>query len=177
MSKTQADDRPVSVRERILITAGLVAALTCVGVPTAVAAHDAQVQAAAAKAMTAAVPAYQGAIELGGSLDQLAVQSVQAKQAYDAEQARIAAQKAAEAAAAQAAAAAAAQQAAAQAAAQQHAAKQQTAQAATIQSSPTPSSVPLVATPGSSDTGRYNTSGCGSAGATTNPDGSVTCAG
>lgn len=163
----------------IISGAVLVALLGGGGTAVAVAAHNAQVQEDAARAMRAAAPAYQGAIQLGGSLDLLSVQSVQAKQAYDAEQARIAAEKAAEAAAAQAAAEAAAQQAAQQAAAQkaaQQAAVQQ--QAATQSSDPAPTNdVPLVSTPGSSDSGRYDTSGCGSAGATTNPDGSVTCAG
>jgi hypothetical protein len=104
----------------------VVAVLGGAGTAVAITAHNAQVQEDAARAMHAAAPAYQGAIELGGNLDALNTQSVQAKQAYDAEQARIAAEKAAEAAAAaQAAAQLAAQQAAAQQAAAQQAAQQQ----------------------------------------------------
>lgn len=107
-----------------MVLAVIVATVTGV----AAAAHAAQVKANAEHAMTAAAPAYQGAIELGGDLDALAAQSVQAKSAYDAEQARLAAeaaqraadeaaraaQEAADAAARQAADAAAAQEAAAQ---------------------------------------------------------------
>jgi hypothetical protein len=150
----------------------VVAVLGGAGTAVAITAHNAQVQEDAARAMHAAAPAYQGAIELGGNLDALNTQSVQAKQAYDAEQARIAAEKAAEAAAAaQAAAQLAAQQAAAQQAAQQQAAAQQA-------NDPAPSNdVPFIPDPNSSDGGRFDTSQCGAAGAQTNPDGSVTCAG
>jgi hypothetical protein len=149
----------------------VVAVLGGAGTAVAVAAHNAQVQEDAARAMHAAAPAYLGAIELGGNLDALNTQSVQAKQAYDAEQARIAAEKAAEAAAVQAAAQLAAQQAAAQQATQQQATQQQA-------NDPAPSEdVPFIPDPNSSDGGRFDTSQCGAAGAQTNPDGSVTCAG
>lgn len=94
---------------------------------------DAQVQANAAQAMAAAAPAYEGAISLGGDLDELAVKSVQAKAAYDAEQARIAAEQAA---AAEAARVAAEQAAAQQAAAEQAAAQQQTQRQATTNDAP-----------------------------------------
>jgi hypothetical protein len=83
---------------------------------------DAQVRENAAQAMSAAAPAYQGAISLGGDLDDLAVKSVQAKAVYDAEQARIAAEQAAAAEAARVAA----EQVAAQQAAAEQAAQQQT---------------------------------------------------
>ena len=118
MSDTQGD-QPVSAKSRIIL--GLFAALivAAAAVFIGVTAHNAQVQADAKKAMTAAAPAYQGAISLGGDLDQLSSKSVQAKAAFDAEQQRLAAEKAAaEAAAAQAAAAAAAQAAADEAARQ-----------------------------------------------------------
>jgi hypothetical protein len=85
---------------------------------------DAQVRANAAQAMAAAAPAYQGAISLGGGLDELAVKSVQAKAAYDAEQARIAAEQAAAAEAARVQAEQAAQKAAAEQAARQQATTQ-----------------------------------------------------
>lgn len=156
----------------IITSAVLVALVGGTGTAVAIGAHNAQMQADADKAMTAAAPAYQGAIELGGNLDALNVQAVQAKRAYDAEQARIAAEQAAEAAAA----ALAAQQAAAQAAAQQQAAQQAAAQQA--QSDPAPANdVPFIPDPNSSDGGRFDTSQCGAAGATTNADGSVSCAG
>jgi preprotein translocase subunit SecF len=169
MSETQSDK--VSVKARIIGATLAVALLGGGGTAIGITVHNAQVEADAAHAMKVAAPAYLGAIELGGSLDQLNVQSVQAKQAYDAEQARIAAQKAAEAAAAAAAARAAAEQAAQQQAAQQ-------TYQASQENDPAPTNdVPLVSTPGSADSGRYDTSNCGAAGATTNPDGSVTCAG
>jgi hypothetical protein len=148
----------------------VVAVLGGAGTAVAITAHNAQVQEDAARAMHAAAPAYQGAIELGGNLDALNTQSVQAKQAYDAEQARIAAEKAAEAAAAA--------QAAAQLAAQQAAAQQAAQQQAAAQTDPIPTNdVPFIPDPNSSDGGRFDTSQCGAAGAQTNPDGSVTCAG
>lgn len=175
MSETQGD-RPVSRKAQVIGLTAVVAVLASVGTGVGVAAHNAQVHADAVHAMTVAAPAYEGAISLGGDLDQLSVQSVQAKAAYDAEQARIAAEQAAAAAAAQKAAEEAAAQAAAQQAAQQQAVQeqQQTAQ----RSDPAPSNdVPFISDPNSSDGGRYDTSNCGAAGATTNPDGSVTCAG
>jgi hypothetical protein len=131
MSKIQGE--PTSLRNKIAtaITAvALVGVLGGIGVVAVKANADAQVQANAAQAMAAAAPAYQGAISLGGDLDELAVKSVQAKAAYDAEQARIAAEQAAAAEAArvqteQAAAAQAAADLAAQQAAQRQAATNQ----------------------------------------------------
>jgi len=120
MSKT----RKLGLLGTIASGALVAAVLGGAGTAVAITAHNAQVQEDAAHAMHAAAPAYQGAIELGGNLDTLNTQSVQAKQAYDAEQTRIAAEKAAEAAAAAQAAQLAAQQAAAQQAAQQQAREQ-----------------------------------------------------
>jgi hypothetical protein len=173
MSETQGD-RPVSRKAQAIGITAVVAVLAGVGAGVGVAAHNAQVHADAVHAMTVAAPAYEGAISLGGNLDQLSVQSVQAKAAYDAEQARIAQEQAAQAAAL-AAQQQAAQQAAAEQAAQQQAAQQQ-AQDAPEDPAPT-NTVPFISDPNSSDGGRFDTSQCGSAGATTNPDGSVTCAG
>jgi regulator of protease activity HflC (stomatin/prohibitin superfamily) len=173
MSETQVD-RPVSRKTQVIGVTAVVAVLAGVGVGIGVAAHNAQIHADALHAMTVAAPAYEGAISLGGNLDQLSVQSVQAKAAYDAEQARIAQEQAAQAAAL-AAQQQAAQQAAAEQAAQQQAAQQQ-AQDAPEDPAPT-NTVPFISDPNSSDGGRFDTSQCGSAGATTNPDGSVTCAG
>lgn len=130
MSNTQGD-RPVSRKAQIIVGSAVIAVIASVATGVGVAAHNAQVHADAVHAMTVAAPAYEGAISLGGNLDDLNAQSVAAKVAYDEEQARIAAEKAAAAqkAAEEAAAAqAAAQQAAAeQAAAQQQAATQQSA--------------------------------------------------
>lgn len=92
-------EKPVSLRFRLIVASILVAAVAALAIGIGTAAHAAQVKAQAQKAMAAAAPAYQGAISLGGNLDQLAVQSVQAKAAYDAEQTRIAAEAAAKAAA------------------------------------------------------------------------------
>jgi hypothetical protein len=176
MSETQGD-RPVSRKAQAIGITAVVAVLAGVGAGVGVAAHNAQVHADAVHAMTVAAPAYEGAISLGGNLDQLSVQSVQAKAAYDAEQARIAAEQAAAKKAAEEAAAVAAQQAAQQQAAEQAAAQQQATQESTSTNEEPTSEVPFISDPNSSDGGRYDTSNCGSAGATTNPDGSVTCAG
>lgn len=122
MSSAQGE-QPVSTRTRIIIGSITAAALVAIFAVVAIGLHNAQTTANAQKAMSAAAPAYQGAISLGGDLDQLNVQSVQAKAAYDAEQARLAAEKAAQEAAQEAAAAAA--QAAADEAARQAAANQE----------------------------------------------------
>lgn len=66
------------------------AVIAVVGIGIGTAAHAAQVRADAEHAMAAAAPAYKGTIELGGTLDDLNAQSAQAKQAYDAEQVRLA---------------------------------------------------------------------------------------
>lgn len=110
-------DKPVSLKARIIGVSAVIAAVAALVTGVTVQAHAAQVTVDAQKALAASAPAYEGAITLGGNLDDLTVKSVEAKQAYDAEQARIAAEQAAQAAAAAAAAQAAAD-AAAQAAAQ-----------------------------------------------------------
>jgi hypothetical protein len=124
MSETQGD-RPVSRKAQVIGVTAALALLAGAGAGVGVAVHNAQVHADAVHAMTVAAPAYQGAISLGGNLDQLSVQSVQAKAAYDVEQARIAAEQAAQAAAAQKAAEEAAQK------AKEVAAQQETQQQAT----------------------------------------------
>ncbi|MDN4598445.1 hypothetical protein [Leifsonia virtsii] len=170
-------DKPVSTLYRIIVGGILVVAVAALAIGIGTAAHAAQVRADAQKAMVAAAPAYDGAITLGGNLDQLAAQSVQAKAAYDAEQERLAAEKAAqEAAAAQAAAAAAkaAADEAARQAQQQAAADDETSEAPAQPSSgklPAGSPVPWIANPDPQDTagGRWDTSACASGSASGNP--------
>jgi hypothetical protein len=184
MSNIQGD-RPVSTRTRVIIGSITAAALIALTAIVGTTVHNAQVTANAQKMMTAAAPAYQGAISLGGNLDELNAQSVQAKAAYDAEQARLAAEKAAQEAAAQAAAAAAAQaaadEAARQAAAQQSASEDQpdssddsdTAPSAPSNGGKLPagSPVPWIANPDPQDSagGRWDTSACASGSASGNP--------
>lgn len=177
-------ETPLTRRGKVVTAVGvsaIIALIAAVGIGIGTAAHAAQVKADAQKAMTAAAPAYQGTIELGGTLDQLNSQSVQAKAAYDAEQARLAAEKAAQEAAAAAAAQAAAEAAAQQAAADE-AARQQAAQEATTDDGGTPSQpssgklpsgspVPWIANPDPQDSagGRWDTSACASGSASGNP--------
>jgi hypothetical protein len=118
------------------------AALGLTGVFVYNANMEAQAQAASDRIMSASQPAYEAAGDYTANLDALNQQSVEAKAAWDAEQARIAAEQAAAAAAAQAAAQAAAEEAARQAAAQQQAQQQESRQSATQDSAPAAPSAP-----------------------------------
>ena len=168
MSNTQGE-QPVSIRTRIIIGTITAAAIAAIATGIGIAAHGAQVQADAEKAMVAAAPAYQGTISLGGNLDQLAAESVQAKATYDAEQARLAAERAAQEAAAQAAAAAAAQAAADEAARQAAAQAEDTSNAPISDDSsdaPAQSGLPS-GTPVPFVNGYYDTTQCASSSAST----------
>ncbi|UAJ78305.1 hypothetical protein IT072_02335 [Leifsonia sp. ZF2019] len=180
MSNTQGEDKAVSVRAKLIGGAAVITLLAAAGITVGVSAHAAQVKADAEHAMTVAAPAYQGAIDHGGSLDTLGAQSVQAKKDYDAEQARLAAEKAAQEAAAAQAAAEAAQAAADEAARQ--AAEQQQSNTGTDDSDssggssgssklPAGSPVPWIPNPDPQDTagGRWDTSACASGSASGNP--------
>lgn len=88
-------EQPLTRRGKLVTAVGVglviaVIAAVGIGIGVGTAAHAAQVKAEATKAMTSAIPAYQGAITLGGDLDDLAAKSTEAKKAYDAEQARLA---------------------------------------------------------------------------------------
>jgi hypothetical protein len=183
-------ETPLTRRGKVIAAVGVAvvaAVIATVGIGIGTAAHAAQVKAAAEKAMTAAAPAYDSAITLGGDLTDLSVKSAEAKKAYDAEQERLAAEKAAQEAAAAAAAQAAAEAAAQQAAAEE-AARQQAAQDAASDDSagndtgstpPVPSSgklpsgspVPWIPNPDPQDSagGRWDTSACASGSASGNP--------